>query len=171
MSDVSRKTTLGSRAIVDLPTFGSYLKAIIWLALGCFFFYLAVTVITGVKETSGMIVVGCIFIGFGLLVIKGCLAKLKGYVIDTDNDIFEYPEGFGRHHVTLSEIRQINGYQEVTPGRSIKNDNGREMWRTSDKKEHLLEISGDFGNVEFTFSEKGTRDKVYWAIVKANNMG
>jgi hypothetical protein len=129
--------------------------------------------------TEGLI----LWIPVCLILFWRFIVNAKGYVVDAENDILEFPgggieaeswisyfspmywlQGFKRHHIPLSGIRHIETSRETKTSVDSK---GREHTRKKD----ILEIDGDFGAVRFNFSSKGKRDQLYSTIVQINQMG
>jgi hypothetical protein len=106
------------------------------------------------------------------------MARLKGCVIDIENDTLEYPNpaaGFKRASVRLSAIRQLKTYQKIDISSSSKGKS-----RAAKEKWEVLEISGDFGDPgdpdgsvnerRFFFASKSKRDKLYQELEKLCNL-
>ena len=192
MTQISRDAPSRSSTIVDSPkVFLLLLGTIGLLAMGCcIFFYTLFHVFTGKAEPSALVVGGfyaCICIGLSPVLYKIFRVNAKGYVIDTENDIFEFPGGgivadsflsyfnteyllqwFSRHQIRLSEIRGIQAYR-VTSTNTSRNTSGKLYTSTSNQDK--LDITGDFGAVSFFFMSKGKRDQLHSAIVSLNKMG
>jgi hypothetical protein len=195
MSDVSKDMSAGSCTVVDSP------KVIRQLFFGVFFFVVGafcwladIEPLFREDNTAGdglvlLIIIFVRFILFPLAIVSLLKFRVerKGYVVDTENDILEFPgggieaeswlsyfnpmyhlQGFKRHQRPLSEIRHVQSYQDTNT--KISTDSQGRI-RTRTNKKDILEINGDFGAVLFTFTSKGKRDQLYSAIVQLNEMG
>jgi len=185
MSDVSRNMASHSCTVVDAPkVFGILVLTVLFLAIGV---YLLLVLEVKPADDTARRFWGYLFMAFFILSAIKFKVESKGYVIDVENNIFEFPgggiaadsflsyfnpifwlQGFQRHQRPLSEIRQAEAYQE-TSKREYTDSQGRRRVRTI--KLDKLDISGDFGAISFYFASKGKRDQLYSAIIQLNEMG
>ena len=190
MTQVSKDMSAGSCTVIDSPAVIKYLLVAIFLTIiGIFLFLVGLAVSADPSEEGGggFIAFGCLFVVIGLLNALWFRANKGGYIIDTENDVLEFPgdgieaeswlsyftftywfQGFMRHQRPLSEIRHINAYEDVNT-RVHTDDKGRV--RSTTRKSNILEIDGDFGAVRFVFSSKQKMGQLYSAIVQLLEMG
>ncbi|MDL2210293.1 hypothetical protein LJC26_05770 [Desulfovibrio sp. OttesenSCG-928-O18] len=176
MSEVSRDSSADSCAIVDAP------KVILALLLA-----VGALAAGGVCYFDGYSTAAYILITISVMLFWLFWVNKGGYVIDVENDVLVFPgggveaeswlsyfnpmywlQGFRRHSVPLSEIREIDAYRD-TRTNTYTDSKGKTHRKTT--KTDVLEINGDFGAVRFSFMSKGKRDQLYSAIVQINEMG
>ena len=95
-----------------------------------------------------------------VLLVVGVIASFlvkshsSGIIVDVANDFMEFPSGFTRDQVLLSEIREIS---RETKRNKRRNSKGKETTSIS----HSLDFNGSFGATSLTFSSRGKRDELY----------
>jgi len=123
------------------------------------------------------------FIPIGIYFFYMARIHAKGYVVDIENNTFEFPGGafeandvsglfnikkyFQRHTVPLSSIQQI----------STKYDFGflfdvlPPFWKALLAPGNLMIVSGTFGSLRLRFFSRDKRDLLFATISQANGMG
>lgn len=187
MTQISRDAPVGSSIIVDSPrVFGRLVWTVMLLCGGAWLLWKSRTAPD--PGTAGLLVIcGCAaLLLFVLSVIKFRVIS-KGYIIDVENNVFEFPgggiaadswlsyftpsyllQGYKRHRIPLSAIREIQAYRDTSTSTYTDSQGVR---RTRTHKADMLDISGDFGAARFHFASKGKRDQLHSAIVSLNKMG
>lgn len=188
MTQISKDAPARSSAIVDSPKVMIYLLAAVGSPLlACLLAYIVIVAPPGDKNVSIQVFLACLAVLFGIVSVMSFNVNRKGYVINVESDIFEFPGGgivadswlsyftpafifqeFKRHQIPLSAIREIQAYQD-TSIKEEKDFRGRRRLRTTEKAK--LDLSGDFGAISFTLWSKGKRDQLHSAIVSINKMG
>ena len=193
MTQISRDAPAQSCTVVDSPTVARQ------LIFGIFFFvtggYCWLNFKTLLNKPD---IIFCLLVSLAMIILFplsiSILLKFrvnrKGYIIDTRNDIFEFPgggieaenwlsyfsptyifQGYMRHQVQLSTIREIESYVDTSTRSTYIVEDGRTRRGNVTTKKNKLDMSGDFGALSFVFSSKGKRDQLYSAIVSLNKMG
>ena len=166
MSDVSRNTASSICTIVDSKNVSTgYSFLIICLGIGgyCLYYWFDVK---GWTQSAGSTVLAicCVFMGLATLIwIFMIKVHSKGYIIDVENDTFEFPKGFKRYHVRLSEIHEINIYEDT----SVDTDNKGRVRTTRYK---MLDVNGTFGLHSLSFGSDDKRNELYSALARIIKM-
>ena len=123
------------------------------------------------------------FIAIGIVNLLLFRVNAKGYVIDAENGMLEFPGGgikvqnwtshfnplylfqeFMRHKIALAEIREIHPPLNM---RQTVYGNGRSRASVPSR----IELNGDFGAVSLSFRSKEKRDELYLALVRIHHIG
>ena len=188
MTQISRDAPSRSCTVVDLP---KILASIVFLVLQI----TVALLICQALNIENVLIVFYILCPTILLCSIIININVQGYIIDVENNRFEFPgcyieteslisylkpnfflKALKRHHVQLSEIHNVESYRYVSTSNRKNSKIGRvtharTMLSLTSTKKDVLKITGDFGTVSFVFWSKGTRDQLYSAIVSINKAG
>lgn len=177
MTDMVQDNLCCSRSVVDWPKVTrSLLGAVSFLVIGLLVLY-------GMLKQGIHDIFPYFFIAIGLVNLLLFRVNAKGYVIDTENGMLEFPGGgikaqnwtahfnplylfqeFMRHKIALAEIREIHPPLNM---RQTVYGNGRSRASVPSR----IELNGDFGAVSFSFRSKEKRDELYLALVRIHHIG
>ena len=180
MADMAQDNFSGNCTVVDSPTvILQFVWTLLFFGVGGFLMY------TAGAEESAALKKFCAYLLFALGVLEAIVfaVNAKGYVVDVEGDTLEFPgggieaqswttyfnplhwfQGFMRHSVPLSEVREVEAYVD-------KKQKVDDKGRVSTTTRHILDINGEFGAISFSFRSKGKRDELYSALVQINDMG
>lgn len=177
MTDMVQDNLCCSRSVVDWPKVTrSLLGAVSFLVIGLLVLY-------GMLKQGIHDIFPYFFIAIGIVNLLLFRVNAKGYVIDTENGMLEFPGGgikaqnwtshftplylfqeFMRHKIALAEIREIHPPLNM---RQTVYGNGRSRASVPSR----IELNGDFGAVSFSFRSKEKRDELYLALVRIHHIG
>lgn len=122
-------------------------------------------------------------IAIGIVIPLLFRANAKGYIIDAESGMLEFPGGGIKvqnwashfnplyllqelmgHKIALAEIREIHPPLNM---RQTVYDNGRSRADVPSR----IELNGDLGAVSLFFRSKEKRDKLYLALVRIHHIG
>ena len=177
MADMVQDNLCCSRSVVDWPKVTrSLLGAVSFLVIGLLVLY-------GMLKQGIHDIFPYFFIAIGIVNLLLFRVNAKGYVIDAENGMLEFPGGgikvqnwtshfnplylfqeFMRHKIALAEIREIHPPLNM---RQTVYGNGRSRASVPSR----IELNGDFGAVSLSFRSKEKRDELYLALVRIHHIG
>lgn len=172
MADTVQDNPCCSRSVVDSPKVTrSLLGAVSFLGIGLLFLY-------GMLKHGIHDIFPYFLIAIGIVNMLLFRVNAKGYVIDMENGMLEFPGGgikvqnwashfkplylfqeFIRHKIVLSEIREIQPHPHL---RQTVYTKGRSRLDVPSR----LVLNGEFGAVSFSFRSKEKRDELYLALMR-----
>ena len=176
-ADMVQDNLCCSRSVVDWPKVTrSLLGAVSFLVIGLLVLY-------GMLKQGIHDIFPYFFIAIGIVNLLLFRVNAKGYVIDAENGMLEFPGGgikvqnwtshfnplylfqeFMRHKIALAEIREIHPPLNM---RQTVYGNGRSRASVPSR----IELNGDFGAVSLSFRSKEKRDELYLALVRVHHIG